>query len=79
MLSQVRGIMEDSEKLIKRTQVTKADQKIIGFPSPLPEYVPEIFDDTTFYQQLLKELIEGETSNDSEIGLYSLLNFLLLI
>ena len=59
--------MEDSEKLIKRTQATKVDQKILGFDSQLPEYLPEIFDDTTFYQQLLKELIEGEASSN-EIG-----------
>jgi hypothetical protein len=61
--------MDDPEKLIKKSQITKKDQKVIGLPSPLPEYLPEIYDDTSFYQELLKELIEGEAINEFGLNL----------
>ncbi|KAI8916083.1 apoptosis-antagonizing transcription factor [Gorgonomyces haynaldii] len=77
ILDQIKNVLSDKERLIKRTQLKRADYKIIGkkeqkqstegeqLDRHLQDYDPEVFDDSDYYQQLLKELIESRM-NDSE-------------
>ncbi|KAG9304948.1 hypothetical protein G9A89_003117 [Geosiphon pyriformis] len=83
--SQIEQILHDHERLLKRTQLKRNDDRIIGkcesdAAKPLNEnkgkdehlsqYDPEIFDDTDFYQQLLRELIESRmVDTDDPIAL----------
>jgi len=79
IMTQVNKILEDKQKLISRTQIKRTKYKILGkrvHPTEDTEATvadalnknnvrdPEIFDDTDFYQQLLKDLIETNASND---------------
>ncbi|KAL1923896.1 uncharacterized protein VTP21DRAFT_6931 [Calcarisporiella thermophila] len=66
---QIQQVMADRERLIKRTQLKRAEYTPLGYkPKPVPAttndaqlstYDPECFDDTDFYQQMLRELIES--------------------
>ncbi|GBB94963.1 hypothetical protein RclHR1_24510001 [Rhizophagus clarus] len=72
--TQIEQILRDKERLIKRTQLKRNSDKILGKKEHdmqdfdkdiknndkhLSNYDVEIFDDTDFYQQLLRELIES--------------------
>ncbi|CAG8630688.1 12302_t:CDS:10 [Funneliformis mosseae] len=70
--TQIDQILQDKERLIKRTQLKRNSDKILGkkdhdgtnkdikkHDEHLSNYDAEIFDDTDFYQQLLRELIES--------------------
>ncbi|RIA95511.1 apoptosis-antagonizing transcription factor [Glomus cerebriforme] len=69
--TQIEQILHDKERLIKRTQLKRNSDKILGKKEHEPDkdikkhdkhlsnYDIEIFDDTDFYQQLLRELIES--------------------
>ncbi|CAG8439675.1 6486_t:CDS:2 [Diversispora eburnea] len=48
--TQIEQLLNDRERLIKRTQLKRNSDKIFG---------KEIFDDSDFYQQLLREFIES--------------------
>ncbi|PVZ99277.1 hypothetical protein BB558_004713 [Smittium angustum] len=74
IVNQIDQTMKNKEKLIKRTQ-----QPRLGYSFLLPTsttnepkstnfeekttFIPEIFDDTDFYQSLLHDLIESKSSN----------------
>ncbi|KAJ2784681.1 rRNA-processing protein bfr2 [Coemansia javaensis] len=80
VMHQIGQALASSERLIERTQLKRVDYKIIGkddgaedasgdeamVDAHLKKTDPEIFDDTDFYQQLLRELIESRMvdSND---------------
>ncbi|CAI2180664.1 2482_t:CDS:10 [Funneliformis geosporum] len=70
--TQIEQILQDKERLINRTQLKRNLDNILGkkdYDGPnkdikkhdehLSHYDVEIFDDTDFYQQLLRELIES--------------------
>ncbi|KAJ2694030.1 rRNA-processing protein bfr2 [Coemansia spiralis] len=79
---QISQALANPERLVERTQLRRVDYKIIGkdddgaapaedeAPATVDAHLkktdPEIFDDTDFYQQLLRELIESRMvdSND---------------
>lgn len=78
-LKQIEQILTDKDRLVKRTQMKRASYRVLGKPEefqlPLQEaeeterkptvhtYDPEIFDDSDFYHQQLRELIERKTSD----------------
>jgi len=68
IVSQVDAAMNIPDKLIEKTQQLKStNAKIIGKSELNSESTvvdPEIFDDSSFYQQLLKSLIEQDVSAD---------------
>ncbi|CAG8677041.1 9568_t:CDS:2, partial [Cetraspora pellucida] len=75
---QIAHVLCDRERLIKRTQLKRNTDKILGKAKPgtgtydehLTNYDLEIFDDTDFYQQLLRELIESRMiDNDDPVAL----------
>jgi protein AATF/BFR2 len=78
IVSQFEQLLADKERLIKRTQLKRSDYKSLGkqevekkeeeehVDQHLANYDPEIFDDTDFYQQLLKELIESRMSETDD-------------
>lgn len=62
---QVESAMRDRERLLARTQVLRSGQQRIACPEDLNEDLegnknsfPDIFDDTDFYQSLLREWME---------------------
>ncbi|RUS33644.1 hypothetical protein BC938DRAFT_470718 [Jimgerdemannia flammicorona] len=74
ILTQMNSILADRERLVKRTQLKRSEfrslGKLVTDPSNaiavdpptdyhLTHHDPEIFDDTDFYGQLLRELIES--------------------
>ncbi|CAG8516745.1 3568_t:CDS:2, partial [Paraglomus occultum] len=80
--TQIEQILNDKERLIKRTQLKRNDEKILGKEKQNEReeeiilkgdnYDKEIFDDTDFYQQLLRELIDSrmvDTDDQSSLGL----------
>ncbi|XP_050295163.1 protein AATF-like [Anthonomus grandis grandis] len=79
VISQIEHILSDKEKLRKRTQLKRTEYRILGKPEaeanvlesnedngdvkPVEEYNSEIFDDSDFYHQLLRELIEVKSAD----------------
>jgi protein AATF/BFR2 len=51
--------LNDKERLVKRTQLVRNKTLGFGFPTK-EEYDENIFDDTDFYQQLLREFIDSK-------------------
>jgi protein AATF/BFR2 len=83
VLSQIRMAMNDTEKLVKRSQLKRSEYNIIGESSApenveneeyrdahLSQYFEGLYDDDDFYQDLLKELIE---SRIADTGIFSIL------
>ncbi|KAJ3254420.1 hypothetical protein HK103_007214 [Boothiomyces macroporosus] len=78
IVSQLQAIENDTDRLIKRTQLNRGNYKIIGKIESAPEndeetrdkhlndYDKEIFDDGDYYQQLLKELIESRLTDTED-------------
>lgn len=78
VLSHINHVLEDKQRLRKRTRLKRTAYKILGATinrkqekleedesgsnSHLKNYNDEIFDDDDFYHQLLKELIERKTA-----------------
>jgi protein AATF/BFR2 len=62
--TQIEHILQDKQRLLKRTQVRRSDYKPIGFEEE--ETNPHIYDDDDFYQDLLKELIESRISQSED-------------
>ena len=81
VLSQIQHILNDKERLIKRSQLKRSEYKIFGSVSSelsgpkdesngdahLSEYHTDIYDDDDFYQELLKELIESRMADTGEM------------
>ncbi|CAB4495722.1 uncharacterized protein OCT59_009562 [Rhizophagus irregularis] len=85
--TQIEQILHDKERLTKRTQLKRNSDKILGkkehdiedpdkdvkkHDKHLSNYDVEIFDDTDFYQQLLRELIESrmiDTDDPISLGM----------
>lgn len=65
--TQIEHILTNQKRLIKRTQLKRSNYRILGKETDEQEeeYDCEIFDDDDFYHQLLRELIDSKTSNDS--------------
>lgn len=55
-MSQIEGLFSDRDRLVKRTTRVKKGVTIFGKDNQ-EEYDDEIYDDTEFYQSLLKDLI----------------------
>ncbi|VDK67791.1 unnamed protein product [Litomosoides sigmodontis] len=62
VLKQIEQIMNEKQRLLRRTQMKRYDADRIGSDEG-NNYDAEIFDDDDFYQQLLKELIERKSAN----------------
>lgn len=58
VLTQVDQIMANGERVIGRTQTKRADYAVIGRAEQVEEgdRDPEIFDDSDFYHDLLRQL-----------------------
>ncbi|EFA77715.1 TRAUB family protein [Heterostelium album PN500] len=80
IMTQVNNTLNDIERLHKRTRLKRSQYTIFGQQQQqqqnnnnnsndkkIEEYDDEIFDDTDFYQVLLKE-IEKTSTNEQEIG-----------
>eukprot|EP01133_Synstelium_polycarpum_P015249 gene15249-18051_t len=81
IVAQIQNTLNDYERLQKRTRLRRSTYRIIGAPAVVEDgktddvvdnkrkedYDEEIFDDTDFYQILLKELIDGSNKTD-EVG-----------
>lgn len=78
ILQQIEHLLTDRERLIKRTQLKRSIYDICGKEEGaldqvksaeelkdrhLKDYDEEIFDDQDFYNQLMRELIDRQTSN----------------
>jgi protein AATF/BFR2 len=72
ILAQIEHIVQDRERLIKRTQLKRSVYKIYGKEENksqevdnrhVNDYDTEVFDDQDFYNQLMRELIERKTTN----------------
>ncbi|KAG5652042.1 hypothetical protein H0H81_006492 [Sphagnurus paluster] len=63
VLQLIDEALADNTKLLARTQVRRGKGPRIGVSEPLedgsPEEDPNIFDDTDFYQQLLRDIIDS--------------------
>merc|ERR1712166_935292 len=68
-MEQVKEVMSDMPRLLKRTHLKRSEYKILGdVPTPndaeeqrdshLNQHDTEVFDDTDFYERLLQELID---------------------
>ncbi|GBP35563.1 Protein AATF [Eumeta japonica] len=82
ILQQISYILSDRNKLVRRTQLKRTEYDIIGYKKALEkadeldsanksrkdddEYIEEIFDDSDYYHQLLRELIECKSSDISD-------------
>jgi len=60
-MNQIESLFNDRERLVKRTTHIKKELQIFGKENQ-QEFDNEIFDDTDFYQSLLKELIANGTT-----------------
>ncbi|KAI8579041.1 hypothetical protein K450DRAFT_243581 [Umbelopsis ramanniana AG] len=83
IMTQVNSILGDGDRLVKRTQLRRTENRPLGKEQPevdeakevevdghLADHDAEIFDDNDFYQQLLKELIESRmVDTDDPIAL----------
>ncbi|XP_032236243.1 protein AATF isoform X2 [Nematostella vectensis] len=81
-LTQIRQILNDKDRLIKRTQLKRSSYRALGKATEtlcetenqlestadahLKDYDPQVFDDDDFYHQLLRELIERKTSSSTD-------------
>lgn len=72
VLQQIDYLLGDKNRLIKKSQLKKSDFEVLGKePVTIPEgdsskvdeYDTEIYDDTDFYHQLLRELIEVKSGD----------------
>lgn len=71
VLQQVDQIMTNKVRLVNRTRVKRSEYKVLGDEDIQLEtetHHPNIFDDSDFYHQLLRELIERKTSGATDAG-----------
>lgn len=76
IIQHINFLLEDKQKLVKRTQLKRSEYEILGKVKPEiktdveepssskspDEYDTEIYDDDDFYHQLLRELIEFKSA-----------------
>lgn len=78
IMTKIENSLLGKSELIRKTQIYRGDYEIYGIERPEPNedgtitdvQLPEIFDDSDFYHQLLRELIEYKSNvddNQSEI------------
>lgn len=78
IMTKIENAMLGKSEIIRKTQIYRGDYEIYGVERPEPNedgtptvaQFPEIFDDSDFYHQLLRELIEYKSNiddNQSEI------------
>jgi len=79
-LLQIKQVLSDKERLLKRTRLKRTPYRILGrreeeenetngaasADTHLKDYDSNIFDDGDFYHELLKELIERKSNVDSD-------------
>ncbi|GLH04717.1 Protein Aatf [Gryllus bimaculatus] len=69
-LQQIRHVLSNRTRLLQRTRVPRTVGQILGEPEPSenlqPDHDPEIFDDSDFYHQLLRELIERRSDDSTD-------------
>jgi len=75
IVDQVERVMRDSDRLVQRTRQIRSQYTVLGKRKREDDdtgdnlrFDPEIFDDTDFYQILLQQLIEQDTTTDDGIG-----------
>lgn len=71
VVQQVDQIMGNKMRLVNRTRVKRSEYKVLGSGESklvTESNHPNIFDDSDFYHQLLRELIERKTSGATESG-----------
>lgn len=71
ILGQINKVLADEEKLLKKVRTNRSGKPRIGGKSDSPESLdPETFDDSDFYQILLKQMLEArnQMSNNSQDG-----------
>jgi len=69
IMSKIENSLLGRSEMVRKTQLYRGDYKIYGVEQQQDEpstdvHMPEIFDDSEFYHQLLRELIEYKTSTD---------------
>lgn len=78
IMTKIENSLLGKSELMRKTQIYRGDYEIYGVEKPEPNddgtptdvQLPEIFDDSDFYHQLLRELIEYKSNiddNQSEI------------
>lgn len=73
VLTKIENALLGKNEVIKKSQIYRGDFEIFGLDPPKDDQVvliPEIYDDSEFYHQLLRELIEYKSNfgdNQSEI------------
>ncbi|KAJ9054656.1 rRNA-processing protein bfr2, variant 3 [Entomophthora muscae] len=73
-LHQIQATLADSSRLVRRSQLKRTAFNLIGKENSKTEdnYDTEIYDDTDFYQQLLREFIDSrmvDNDSQSEMGI----------
>lgn len=72
IVTKIENALLRKNEMIKKTQIFRGDHDIYGVERPQPNddgtlneiELPEIFDDSEFYHQLLRELIEYKSNTD---------------
>lgn len=75
ILTKIENSLLGKKEMIRKSQIYRGDYEIYGVdkpqvtnengdPTPGEIELPEIFDDSEFYHQLLRELIEYKSNND---------------
>lgn len=77
IMTKIENALLGKNELIRKTQIYRGDYEIFGLDQPERDdesqqdvHIPEIFDDSDFYHQLLRELIEYKSNfgdNQSEL------------
>lgn len=73
-MAQIQALFNDRDRLVKRTTHLKKGVTIFG-KDKQEEYDDEIYDDTDFYQALLKELITNGAIGSMFCFLFSSLDY----
>lgn len=71
VLGQIQKVLADEDKLLKKVQTNRSGKPRIGAPTtPESATDPEIFDDSDFYQLLLKQMLDSrnQMSQSSQDG-----------
>jgi len=62
VLHQIESVLRDKKRLVDRTRTKRTEYPVIGEKKDTNTYDEEIFDDLDYYQEMLKELIDGGVS-----------------
>ena len=72
IVTKIENALLRKKEIVSKTQIYRGDFEIYGVVRPQPQddgtitdlQLPEIFDDSEFYHQLLRELIEYKSNTD---------------